>query len=251
MGNARQGAELGSLGLQPEDVNAGSIKAGLAGKLSQIKTFTHYIGMLAKKGLNKGLLRQILNMGPEAGYAYASALAAADRTTFAAVNSMQTQLDKSTTALGMAGADAMYDSGKNAGKGFLRGLIDQQKAIEAQMLKIAKGMQAAIKKALGIKSPSQVMAQLGRYSTEGLAVGLVHGIPRLDKALGAVTGRVAAARPVIGRPAAAGVGSESGAIVVNIHVDGTVMDEAAVAVRIQKALLGLKRGKGGALLGIA
>ncbi|MGW1492559.1 hypothetical protein [Streptomyces sp. NPDC002402] len=252
--SARQGAELGSLGLQPEEVNAGSIKAGLAGKLSQIKTFTHYVGMLAKKGLNKTLLRQILNMGPEAGYAYASALATADRTTFSAVNSLQTQLDKSTAALGAAGADAMYDSGKNAGKGFLRGLIDQQKAIEAQMLKIAKGMQAAIKKALGIKSPSTVMAELGRYSTEGLAVGLMQRLPVLDSALGAVTGRIASARPVIGQPVGAGRSGAGSGTVVHLHLTiqaGPASDPQAIWRETRKGLLQLKRDMGGADLGLA
>lgn len=250
--SARSGAELGSLGLQPEEVSAGSIKGGLSAKLAQIRTFTTYINQLAKKGLHKGLLRQILNMGPDQGYAYASALLGADKATFAQINSLQTQIDKSATTLGRAGADAMYDSGKNAGKGFLRGLSDQQKAIEAQMLRIAKGMQRAIKKALGIKSPSRVMAELGRYSTEGLAVGLVQRLPVLDKALGTVTGRVAAARPVIGRPAAAGrVGSGQAPVVVHVHVHGHVIDRLGAARAMQEAFLELKRTKGGALLGLA
>jgi hypothetical protein len=251
--SARQGAELGSLGLQPEEVSAGSIKAGLGQKLAQIRSFTTYVSMLAKKGLHKGLLRQILNMGPDAGYAYASALVGADKSTFAAINSLQTQIDKSSTSLGRAGADALYDSGKNAGRGFLRGLIDQQKAIEAQMLKIARGMQRAIKKALGIKSPSQVMAQLGRYSTEGLAVGLTQRLPVLDKALGTVAGRVAATRPVIGRPAVAGRGGGSGTV-VHLHLTiqaGPASDPQAIWRATRKGLLELKRDMGGTSLGLA
>jgi hypothetical protein len=51
-------------------------------------------------------------------------------------------------------------------------LQSQEKAIEAQMLRIAKAMQAAIKKALGIKSPSRVMAELGDYTAQGMAVGI-------------------------------------------------------------------------------
>ena len=241
--SARQGAELGSLGLQPEEVTAGRLKGGLSAKLQQIRTFTTYITQLAKRGLNKGLLRQILTMGPEAGSAYASALVGADRATFSAINSLQSQIDKSSTSLGRAGADMLYDSGKNAGKGFLRGLIDQQKAIEAQMLKIAKGMQRSIKKALGIRSPSQVMAQLGRFSTEGLAVGLTQRLPVLDKALGTVTGRVAAARPVVGIPAL--VAGSGGAQTVNVHIDvHGAADPIAVGREFRRVLLELKRTYG-------
>jgi chorismate mutase len=240
---ARETAGLSNLGMQPEEVTAGGIKAGLASKLSQIKQFTKYIGILAKKGLGKGLLRQILNMGPEAGYAYASALVGADKGTFKSINSLQGQLDKSTTTLGRTGADLLYDSGKKAGKGFLTGLAAQQKDIENLMLKIAKGMQKAIKKALGIKSPSRVMAQLGAYSTQGLARGLIEGVPVLDRALGVVTGRVAGAQPVLGRAAVAGAG---GGVVYNVNVTvQEAMDPIAVGRELQRVIVQLGRAQGG------
>lgn len=240
---AADGAGLGNLGMQAEDVTAGGIKSGLAGKLAQIKQFTSYIALLAKRGLSKDLLRQVLSMGPEQGYAYASALVGADRATFASINSLQTQIGKSATSLGVWGADVLYDSGKNAGKGFLAGLTSQQTAIEAQMLRIAKGMDKAIRKALGIKSPSTVMAQLGAYSTEGLARGLVAGVPVLDRALDTVTGRVAGTRPVLGRPAAAGGGG--GVVTVNVTINGAT-DPQATAREVEKVLAKYKRGRGGA-----
>ncbi|MGW0372559.1 hypothetical protein ACWDZW_27455 [Streptomyces coeruleorubidus] len=245
---ARDQASLSNLGMDAEQVTAGGIKAGLASKLAQIRQFTKYIDILAKKGLNKGLLRQILNMGPEAGYAYASALVGADRNTFKQINSLQSQLDKSTDTLGKLGADRLYDSGKNASKGFLKGLESQQKDIEKLMLNIAKAMQKSIRKALGIKSPSTVMAKLGAYSTEGLARGLVQGLPHVDRALGAVSGRIAATRPVLGRPAVpAGRG---GGTVIHIHVDGAVVDTLGFARAAREALLELKRNNGGASLGL-
>jgi len=246
---ARETAGLSNLGMEPEQVTAGGIKAGLAGKLAQIRQFTKYIDILAKKGLNKNLLRQILNMGPEQGYAYASALVGADKATFKAINSTQAQLDKATTKLGKNGADALYDSGKNAGKGFLTGLKSQQKDIEDLMMKIAKGMQKAIKKALGIKSPSTVMAKLGAHSTHGLARGLVDGLPVLDRALDVVTGRVAGARPVMGRAAASGAGGGT-TIILNVDVKpGANAHE--VWQEIRQGLLSLKRGNGGGSLGLA
>jgi hypothetical protein len=243
---ARDSASLGGLGIEEGKVTAGSIQAGLQQKLANIKQFMSYINTLAKRGLSKTLLRQILDMGPDQGYAYASALAGASSSTLKSINSTQSQISKTTTKLGQTGADILYDSGKNAGKGFLKGLESQQDAIEKQMLKIARGMQKAIRKALGIKSPSTVMAQLGRYSTEGLARGLTQPMPLLDRALGAVTDRVASAQPVIGRPAVAG-GSRGGApTYIQIDINGA-MDPVAVGRELQKVLVKFGRVQGGAV----
>ncbi|MFF2437943.1 hypothetical protein ACFVU4_27890 [Streptomyces sp. NPDC058107] len=246
--SARESSSLSGLGMEDSQVSAGTIKAGLQQKLVRLKTFTSYINTLAKRGLSKTLLRQILDMGPDAGYAYASALAGASSSTLKSINSTQSQISKATSKLGQGGADILYDSGKNAGRGFLKGLESQQDAIEKQMLKIAKGMQKAIKKALGIKSPSRVMAELGRYATEGLAVGLTQPMPQLHQALGAITDTVASARPVIGRPAVGGVVIHHHN---NIQVSGA-LDPVAVGRELQKVLLALKRGQGGnGSLGIA
>lgn len=240
---SQQAFELGNLGLQDEEVSAGSIQAGLQEKLNKANRFGRYIASLAKRGLNKNLLKQVIDMGPDAGYAYASALAGMSKSALSAVSATQTSLDRAATNLSAQGADLMYDSGKQAGKGFLTGLTSQQKAIEDQMVKIAKGMQKAIKKALGIKSPSRVMAQLGRYTTEGLAVGLTERMPVLDRALGAVTNRVASAQPVIGRPAVVGGGAGAQPVQIQIDVHGA-MDPVAVGRELQRVLLQLKRTQG-------
>ncbi|MFE7927783.1 hypothetical protein ACFU6S_03460 [Streptomyces sp. NPDC057456] len=244
--SARDNAGLGNLGMDPEQVTAGGIKAGLASKLANIKQFTSYITILAKKGLNKGLLQQILNMGPESGFAYASALVGADKATFSAINSLQTQIRSSTDTLGRNGADAMYDSGKQAGKGFLVGLAAQQKDIEKLMLSIAKGMQASIRKALGIKSPSTVMARVGAYTTQGLARGLLSEVPAVDRSLDTIAGRVAGTQPVLGRAAAAGAGG--GNFTVHLTVNGATDTQATVR-EIERLLNKYKRGRGGAAYG--
>jgi hypothetical protein len=251
--SAREGASLSGLGLEPEQVSAGSIKAGLAGKLAQIKQFTKYIDILAKKGLNKGLLRQILNMGPEAGYAYASALVGADKGTFKQINALQSQIDSSTTALGKSGADKLYDSGRNASKGFLTGLLSQEKSLEATMEKLAKSMQKALRKALGIKSPARAMIPDGVNTARGVAVGVLQGLPHVDRAMDVVAGRMAsratAAPPLAGR--AAVVRSGGGTVVqVTVQVAPTA-DPMSVGKAIQKTLLELKRNSGGGQLGLA
>ncbi|MEU1478881.1 hypothetical protein [Streptomyces sp. NPDC005760] len=242
--SAREGAGLSSLGLEEGGINAGTIKGGLAGKLAQVKQFTDYITILAKRGLNKGLLRQILNMGPEAGYAYASALVGADSKTFKSINSIQSQLDKSTATLGRVGADKLYDSGRNATKGFLAGLTSQEKDLEATMVKIAKSMQKALRKALGIKSPARAMIPDGVNAARGVAVGVLQGLPHVDRAMQAVAGRMAGqavAAPVAGRPAAVG----SGGVVYHVQVDvHDAMDPVAVGREVQRVLVQFGRHQG-------
>ncbi|MBK3542531.1 hypothetical protein [Streptomyces sp. MBT60] len=242
--NAQQAAGLSNLGLQDEEVTAGSIQAGLAQKLAKVNQFARYISSLAKRGLSKSLLRQVIEMGPDAGYAYASALAGMSKSALAAVTKTQTKLDTAANNVSAMGADLMYDNGKNAAKGYLRGLDSQQDAIEKQMVKIAKAMDKAIRKALGIKSPSTVAAVSGGFFTKGVAKGAVDQLPVLDRAMGAVAGRMADMRPVIGRPAFAGGGAGGGQA---IHATITVqsLDPAAAAREVEKLLLKLSRSRGG------
>ncbi|MGW8387551.1 hypothetical protein ACWGMW_03095 [Streptomyces albidoflavus] len=241
---AKKAASLGSMFDSEETVSAGNVRKKLKAKLAKIKQFSAFVKTLAKRGLNKTMLREIMEMGPEDGYAYASALAGADKATFKEINKTQYAINAEAEKLGKRGADALYDSGKNAGKGFLKGLESQQKAIEKQMEKIAKGMQKAIRKALGIKSPSRVLAEIGRYSSEGLAVGLTEGRPAVDRAMVGVAGAVAGVQPVIGRPVTHGSGTVGGQPVsIQIDVHGA-MDPVAVGREIQRTLLHLKRSHG-------
>jgi hypothetical protein len=239
---ARESAGLSNLGMDADSVTAGGIKGGLAGKLAQIQQLTRYIGILAKRGLNKSLLHQILNMGPEQGYAYASALVGADKATFSSINSLETQINKSTASLGQVGADRMYDSGKNSAKGFLKGLLSQEADLKKTMIKIAKSMQHALREALGIKSPATKMKPDGINTARGIAVGLISGIPHIDRAMNVVAGRMTG-RAAIPAGRAAVPGASAGGMVVNVRIE-QAMDPVAVGREIQRVLLQFGRAQG-------
>ncbi|MEU0359913.1 hypothetical protein [Streptomyces cyaneofuscatus] len=241
---ARQDTSLDSLGIEDGKVTAGGIKAGLEKKLIKLRQFTTYVNTLAKRGLSKTLLRQILDMGPEQGYAYANALAGASSSTIKSINKTQGALNKGTDKLGKTGADLLYDSGKNAAKGYLKGLDSQQDAIEKQMVKIAKAMDKAIRKALGIKSPSKVGAVSGGFYTKGVAKGAVDELPVLDRAMGAVAGRMATMRPTVGRPAVTAGAVGGGGQTIQAHITVTSLDPLAAAREVQKMLLQLSRTHG-------
>ncbi|GAA5078567.1 hypothetical protein [Streptomyces similanensis] len=152
--------------------DAKGILNGLNVRLGQLKAFSTNIGKLAKMGLSKELLQQIISAGPDSGAAYAEALVNATPEELKSINAAQAAIDKASASYGNTAADAMYDAGSKAGEGFLTGLKAQQKAIEDQMSALAKAIQAAIKKALKIKSPSRVMAEIGEHVGQGLVMGM-------------------------------------------------------------------------------
>ncbi|MFH8627749.1 hypothetical protein ACH4A8_38680 [Streptomyces vietnamensis] len=242
---AQDSASLSSLGLEPAQVTAGSIRAGLAQKLVKLRQFNRYISMLAKRGLNRNLLRQLLAMGPEAGFAYAAALAGMTNADFKQVNSLQKQIDRESDSLGRTGAKTLYDAGVNSAKGLVAGLQSQEKAIEQQMVKIAKGMERAIKKALGIKSPSRVGQAIGLNFGQSIGGGALSALPAVGRAVDAVAGRMAGMRPMPGLSAGLGMPAvAAGGPPVYITVQGAI-DPVGTAKQIQRLLLKDKRVSGG------
>jgi hypothetical protein len=105
-------------------------------------------------------------------------------------------------------ADLMYDSGKDASKGFLAGLKSQEAALGKQMASIATSLVKQIKKVLKIKSPSVVFRdEVGKQLALGMVVGMDRHRPHIAAAASrmATTARKAAVLPSApaGRQAAA------------------------------------------------
>ncbi|MFF5968286.1 hypothetical protein ACFY64_32090 [Streptomyces collinus] len=163
-------------------VTVKGLAQGLQDGIDQVRKFTAQINNLAKRGLNKDLLAQIIGLGPVQGAEIAAALSQTSKDSLKRLSSLQSQLSKATGALGTTSADVLYDAGKQAGKGFLAGLKAQRKSIETLMLDIAKSMQAAIRRALRIKSPSVVMRKLGEMTAAGLRLGLVRQMSAVEAA---------------------------------------------------------------------
>ncbi|MGW2951487.1 phage tail protein [Streptomyces eurythermus] len=167
-----------------EAVTTRGLQTGLQDAIDKVRRFTSQINNLAKRGLRKDLLQQIIGLGPAAGAEIATVLSKSTRDNLKRLNSLQAQLAKATGALGTTSADVLFDAGKQAGAGFLAGLKAQRKSIEKLMLDIAKSMQTAIRHALRIKSPSVVMRKLGEMTGLGLRIGLVSQIAALETASG-------------------------------------------------------------------
>jgi TP901 family phage tail tape measure protein len=156
--------------------SATSVGDLISQQTAQQKTASSFVALSKKlkaRGASKELLAQLAEAGP--GSQLATILGGKDVKTqdIAKLNKLVASGGKLATSFGKDMADLMYDSGKDAGKGFLAGLKSQEKALGKQMAKLAADLIKQIKKALKIKSPSQVFRdEVGKQ----VVLGMVHGI---------------------------------------------------------------------------
>lgn len=203
--------------------------------------FAAQLQALKKKGLSSDLIAQIAASGVDQGGATAAALQGATKDQINQINAANKATKGAATSAGKAVADSMYGAGIHAAQGLVKGLKSQEHAIEQQMLKIAKAMQKAIKKALGIKSPSTVFAEIGTWIPKGLAKGVDGGAQHATDAVHRLAGSVAGA----GSRGGAGIalaGGARGAVVhnhVHLRVEGHVLTERKLRDLIEREMLRL------------
>ena len=154
--------------------------------------FTRDFAALKARGLSEALLTQLAEAGPIAGAKMAAKLSKADAGQIAALNAMSKKLEGAAGTAGTVVSNALFGAGVAAAKGLVAGLKSQQKEIEAAMMAIARGLQAAIRKALKIKSPSQIMAGIGAQVMEGLRQGILSQTSGVQAAMAGVAATMSA-----------------------------------------------------------
>ncbi|MGA6223464.1 phage tail protein [Streptomyces umbrinus] len=154
-------------------VTINTLLSQMQGSAGNAKQFSGMLTSLKKKGLRGDLIEQIGEAGIDGGgMETAAAILGGGTSEIKKLNELQKQIGSYATAAGKTTADAMYGAGIRAAEGLVKGLDSQKKKIESQMMQLAKYMEKSIKKALGIKSPSTVMEEVGDYTAEGFAVGV-------------------------------------------------------------------------------
>lgn len=185
----------GSVQLTSQDV-----VANMREQVAKARKFAAQLQALRKKGLSTELVQQIASAGVDQGGATAAALATANRSQIADINKLQKSAKYAARSVGSAAADSMYKSGIDSAKGLIKGLQSQQRNIDKQMVRIANSMKTAIRRSLGIHSPSTVMAELGDYTAQGMAQGIESGTHHAVTAAARMAGAVAgAAMPQVSR----------------------------------------------------
>lgn len=164
--------------------NAGAIRASLEAQVAKAREFAANLKAMAGMGYPKELIAQVAGAGVEGGAEVAKALVAANGSDSKGISEAFNTINQIAKNQSKALGDTLYNPGIQAAQGLIDGLKKKQKSIEQVMVQIAKGMQKAIRKALGIKSPSRVMADMARFIPEGIAKGIKDNA---RKATGAAT----------------------------------------------------------------
>lgn len=146
--------------------------ANLEKKIEETKEFASALQRLRLMGLNDTMYKELLERGPEA-MPFITQLLAGGRASVNEINQLGAQLASVANSLGRTVSNELYQAAVDSAAGFLKGLQNQQKAIEKQMEKLADAMVKALKKKLGIKSPSVIFAELGAFAAKGLVEGLL------------------------------------------------------------------------------
>ena len=177
----QKGAAQDYLGLT--NINGGKIAtvgdliSGMQTRQSTLANFQSLITTAQKKGVDQSVIQQMIAAGPDSGLA--QLISGASAGDIKKINSLAKSGAKLSTSYGNTMADAMYDSGVNAGRGFLTGLQSQEKALQTQMTKLGGVLVDSIEKRLKIHSPSRETEQVGAMVGAGVVVGT-------DKALASV-----------------------------------------------------------------
>ncbi|MGP4008164.1 hypothetical protein [Streptomyces sp. 4N124] len=235
--------KIGKYGTSPE-----TLINQLKSDTGRTTEFTQMLEQLKGRGLNAQSISEIAQAGiTGGGMATAQSLLNATPEQIKEINALEAQLKASADKAGTVTADAMYGAGIRAAEGLVKGLSTQQAAIEATMMNIAKAMEAAIKKALGIKSPSKLMEPIGEFSAMGVEVGWTK---RLSKGATLLSGNTAGLRkrPALMSGASGGAATAPIAPVVNLTVNVSSTDLLSNAGERKRFAMTLARETNDALL---
>ena len=219
-------------GTTPATKTAGqktSILSNLRSLVAKTKRMDAVLKRLYKLGIAPAVLAQLVAAGID-GLPAAEELLGMGASGIRQINSLQRQLQKYAESIGIGGANAQYDAGRQMQRGLLRGMQAQEKALVDYMTRLGDRMARALRKKLGIRSPSAVFHEIGGYVGQGLINGVDSRAVEATRAAQGLVGRVQAA-------AAAG-GSTPGGQTIHVHVHNAVVGNEQQIVRVVKTALG-------------
>jgi hypothetical protein len=223
------------------ELGATAVLDRMRATLAKTKAFASSLAQLKASGLGPVLYRQIAEAGVEQGSTLAQALLSGGKNAVNDANSLQTQIGKASAGLGNTAANNLYQAGVDGAQGLVNGLLAKTKALDAASQKLAATIVAAIKRQLGIRSPSRVLMEMGSMTGRGFVLGIEGEYNAVRKAGLGLSDSVQPGSRSAGRsPSASGISGQP--VIVQFVVDGRVT---------QQSLLKLKQNNGGLELGLA
>ncbi len=228
-----------------EATSVSDVLSGMAERQNTVRAFEAQIKNLSKKGLNQNLIQQLVAMGPDSELA--GVLSGASAAQIKSLNASAKSGAKLSTGYGRTMADAMYDAGGAASKGFLTGLMAQEKEIQKAMSKLGAGAVKAIrsKKGIDAHSPSRKGVRAGADLGAGVVAGMVAAGPSVESAaarLGAAAVPAGVVPVTSGSSSARSSGPLGEGPVYLVVEDGTTL-RAYFSHQVDAALTDVRRSK--------
>ena len=154
----------------------------MSADVGQLRAFADRLDKLRKAGVPGAILQEIASAGPAEGVQLADAFLGASKSERQSYIGLWQDYEKQSNRIGQIVTEGFHKGGLNAAQGVVKGLESQKSQIEKQIERLAKSMESTFKQVLGIRSPSRVMAELGQYTAQGLAVGMESQLARIQTA---------------------------------------------------------------------
>ena len=175
----------GTYALSAESATTGieTIIRGFKNGASTVSTFAAQFKQLQSRGLGKGLLDQIAQMGAADGSKVAKNLLSATDAQIKEITKQYNSLNRKSSAASTSIGDDMYKTGVQAAQGLVKGLTGQLDKVTKASETLANKVVSTVRKKLKIKSPSRVFAEIGEFTGEGMVVGIERVTPDVQSAM--------------------------------------------------------------------
>lgn len=172
-------------------LTAGDITSNLQARLDKIKKFQEDLRQLIALGLSNDAYKQLVDAGVEQGGQFASALLGGGLSAIAETNSLVSQINATADGLGTEAASRMYQAGVDAAQGLVDGLESLSAQLDSAATRLGNAIANAVKRALGISSPSRVLRGLMGDVGDGMVLGLNDQTVKVGSAASHLAGQIA------------------------------------------------------------
>lgn len=153
-------------------LSATDITDNLSDRLTKIKTFQNNLRLLLANNLSDAAYKQLVDAGVETGSAYAEALLAGGSGSISEVNNLTDQINEAAEGLGSAASSQLYQAGVDAAQGLVDGLTSLSAELDSAAAQLGTAIANAIRRELGIASPSKVLIGDMDHVGDGAVIGL-------------------------------------------------------------------------------
>ena len=215
------------------------ITSNLRDRLAKTKKFQSDLRTLMGMGLSNDAYKQLVDAGVEQGGAFADALVRGGYGGVQDLNNLVADINKTAKSLGLEASNRLYQAGVNAAKGLVDGLNSLSDKLDSAADKLGKRIASALRRALGIKSPSRKMYEAMGYVGDGISDGLDAQRAKVDSAVERLSSRIAVSPEVAAYAARQGTSPEvSGNTTFDLTVVTPTEDPKAVALETMNELTG-------------